>query len=92
MSSVRDRWSEIESTSDPDSFLRFLDRTSTQPGERHPGLALLELEEDQTCLDIGCGLGEDARAIGPDTRLEGIPSCTGHWEKDRYVSDRAETA
>lgn len=53
----------MESGNDPDWFVRFLDRTSTRPGEHHPAVALLELDPDQRCLDIGCGVGEDARSI-----------------------------
>jgi ubiquinone/menaquinone biosynthesis C-methylase UbiE len=60
---VSDPWGAIESAPDPEWFVRFLDRTSTQPGDRHPALALLELGPDQNCLDVGSGLGEDARAI-----------------------------
>src|SRR5262249_24179522 len=58
-----DRWTSMESANDSDWFVRFLDRTSTRPGEHHPAVALLELDPNQRCLDVGCGLGEDARAI-----------------------------
>lgn len=53
----------MESAHDPAWFVRFLDRTSTRPGEHHPAVALLELDPDQRCLDVGCGVGEDARSI-----------------------------
>jgi SAM-dependent methyltransferase len=46
-----------------DDYVRFLDRTSTRPGERHHALTLLELGPGQRCLDVGCGVGEDARAV-----------------------------
>jgi SAM-dependent methyltransferase len=58
-----DRWTTMESADDPDWFVRFLDHTSTRPGEHHPAVALLELDPDQRCLDVGCGVGEDARSI-----------------------------
>jgi ubiquinone/menaquinone biosynthesis C-methylase UbiE len=46
-----------------DDYVRFLDRTSTGPGERHRALELLELGPGHRCLDLGCGVGEDARAM-----------------------------
>jgi SAM-dependent methyltransferase len=46
-----------------DDYVRFLDRTSTRPGERHHALVLLELGPGERCLDVGCGTGEDARAV-----------------------------
>jgi ubiquinone/menaquinone biosynthesis C-methylase UbiE len=63
MSGAGDRWGAIESAADPDWFVRFLDRTSTRPGEHHRALPLLALGPGQRCLDAGCGVGEDARAI-----------------------------
>lgn len=53
----------MESANDPDWFVRFLDRTSTRQGDHHPAVALLQLDPDQRCLDVGCGVGEDARSI-----------------------------
>lgn len=58
----------MDATADPTSFVRFLERTSTAPGDEYPGLDLLELHEGERCLDVGCGLGEDARAIAQATR------------------------
>jgi SAM-dependent methyltransferase len=57
-----------------DDYIRFLDRTSTTAGERHPALALLQLGPRQRCLDLGCGLGEDARAMAETSgaRVVGI--------------------
>jgi SAM-dependent methyltransferase len=58
-----DAWTAMDSADDPDWFVRFLERTSTRPGEHHPAVALLELDRGQRCLDVGCGVGEDARSI-----------------------------
>jgi SAM-dependent methyltransferase len=56
-----------------DDYVRFLDRTSTQPGERHHAVELLELRLEQRCLDLGCGVGEDARAMSASgARIVGI--------------------
>ena len=56
------RPAEEMTTVTSDNYIQF-DRTSTRPGERRPALRLLELGAEQRCLDLGCGVGEDARAI-----------------------------
>ncbi len=63
MSQIGDHWGAIESTPEPDWFVRFLEHTSTSPGQHHPALAMLELAAGMRCLDVGSGLGEDARAM-----------------------------
>jgi SAM-dependent methyltransferase len=69
-----DRWTSMESANDLDWFVHFLDRTLTRPGEHHPAVALLELDPGQRCLDVGCGVGEDARSIAElcSTRVVGV--------------------
>jgi SAM-dependent methyltransferase len=57
------RSAEEVTTVTPDDYIRFLDRTSTRPGKSHGALGLLELGPEQRCLDLGCGVGEDARAM-----------------------------
>ena len=61
-----------DSTSD--AYVRFLEATSTQVGQRHPASELLELRPEQRCLDVGCGIGEDARATAKafNAQLVGI--------------------
>lgn len=46
-----------------EDYIAFLDRTSTQTGQRHRALDLLRLSQGRRCLDIGCGVGEDTRAM-----------------------------
>lgn len=67
MSTPSERWRMVDCSQDPDASVRFLERTSTHPGERHPAARLLRLEPGQRCLDVGCGLGEDARSIAGAT-------------------------
>jgi ubiquinone/menaquinone biosynthesis C-methylase UbiE len=50
-------------TESDENYVRFLERTSTRAGERHPALDLLELFAGRRCLHVGCGLGEDARMM-----------------------------
>lgn len=68
-----------------EEYIRFLDRTSTRPGERHHALGLLELGPGRRCLDVGAGVGEDARAmadssgagvVGIDLRPEMVRQAT----------------
>jgi ubiquinone/menaquinone biosynthesis C-methylase UbiE len=57
----------VDQTDDPDYFIRFLDEVSAdesfQAYKQH-SFTLLELEAGQHVLDVGCGTGEDARAMG----------------------------
>jgi ubiquinone/menaquinone biosynthesis C-methylase UbiE len=61
VSRARDSRSATESTLDPDWFIRFVSRMSDRPGKRHPARALLDLGLGERCLDLGCGIGDDAR-------------------------------
>lgn len=67
MSTPSERWRAVDRSGDPGASVRFLERTSTQPGQRHRGLELLRLEPGGRCLDVGSGLGEDARSIAAET-------------------------
>ncbi|MGH7223011.1 MAG: methyltransferase domain-containing protein [Gemmataceae bacterium] len=59
-------FTDVDQTNDPDYFIRFLDEASAdesfQAYKQH-SFALLELEPGQYVLDVGCGTGEDARAM-----------------------------
>lgn len=81
-------------------YVRFLDRTSTRPGERHHAVPLLELGPGRRCLDVGCGVGEDARAmaetygarvVGVDLRRamvnEARSRSPGHEDVEFLVAD-----
>ncbi len=49
--------------SDTGAYIGFLSATSTQPGRGNPALGLLELAPGRRCLEVGSGLGEDARSM-----------------------------
>lgn len=59
-------FTDVDQTNDPDYFIRFLDEASAdesfQAYKQH-SFALMELEPGQQILDVGCGTGEDARAM-----------------------------
>jgi SAM-dependent methyltransferase len=55
-------FTEVDQTSDPDFFVRFLDRANTLPGVvRFKAIILdgLRLSEGSRVLDLGCGMGAD---------------------------------
>jgi ubiquinone/menaquinone biosynthesis C-methylase UbiE len=76
-----DQWTDVDNTSDPNWFIRFLD------GSRARNLAAikqdprqfysyLEVQEGQHILDVGCGTGDLTRPlaalVGPGGRVVGV--------------------
>ncbi len=59
-------FSDVDRTNDADYFIRFLDEASAdesfQAYKQH-SFALLDLQPGQHVLEVGCGTGEDARAL-----------------------------
>lgn len=59
-------FTDVDQTNDPDYFIRFLDEASAdesfQAYKQH-SFALMDLRPGQHVLDVGCGTGEDARAM-----------------------------
>jgi cyclopropane fatty-acyl-phospholipid synthase-like methyltransferase len=57
----------VDQASDPAAFVHFLEMVSAmeaiQALKRHT-FALLDVQPGQHLLDIGCGLGDEARALG----------------------------
>ena len=72
-------FTDVDQSGDADYFIRFLDEASAdesfQAYKQH-SFALLELRPGQKVLDVGCGTGEDARAmarlVGPDGRVVAV--------------------
>lgn len=59
-------FTDVDRSGDPDYYIRFLDQASAdesfQAYKQH-SFALLDLQAGQHVLDVGCGTGEDARAM-----------------------------
>jgi ubiquinone/menaquinone biosynthesis C-methylase UbiE len=57
---------QVDSSADPGYFIRFLDRASAEESfkaYKRRTFALLDLHEGHHVLEVGCGTGEDARAL-----------------------------
>jgi ubiquinone/menaquinone biosynthesis C-methylase UbiE len=77
--SVRSEFDSVDFTTDPSDFVRYLDTTRAtdffQEIKRRT-FTLLEVRAGQNVVDIGCGTGEDVRAlaaqVGPSGRAVGV--------------------
>jgi SAM-dependent methyltransferase len=74
---------QVDRTSDPASFVRYLDAASATDGARaykRRAFALLGVRAGDRILDVGCGVGNDARAlarlVGPTGRVLGVDNST----------------
>jgi ubiquinone/menaquinone biosynthesis C-methylase UbiE len=74
-------FSRVDATVDPRAYLHYLDVASAQASVqeyKRRTFDLLELQEGESALDIGCGVGDDARAlatrVSPSGRVVGIDS------------------
>lgn len=90
-------FSRVDQTRDPKFFIEFLEARKTVEGEREVKELIIELlapKRGARVLDIGCGLGDDARGIagivGPDGHVVGIdPSETMIAESKKRASGSA---
>lgn len=74
-----ERWGDLDRTTDPTSFVRYLDAVSAQQATaayKERTFALLAPRDGNSMLEVGCGNGDDARAlathIAPTGRVTAI--------------------
>ena len=59
-------FTDVDHSNDPDYFIRFLDEASAEESfqaYKQHSFALLDLQPGQHVLEVGCGTGEDSRAM-----------------------------
>lgn len=92
-------FTNVDRTNDPDYYIRFLDEASAdesfQAYKRHT-FALLDLQPGQHVLDLGCGTGEDARAmdhaVAPGGRVVGVDGSEAMIAAARQRSPNGESS
>jgi SAM-dependent methyltransferase len=74
-----DPFARVDAAADPEAYVRFLEVTRRHPSmqaQRQLTYELLAPAPGQHLLDVGCGLGDDARAlaalVGPAGRVVGV--------------------
>src|SRR5262249_42107064 len=71
---VRSIWNNVDRMADPDWYLRYLDAISamaTMQAYKRGAFAMVAPQPGERLLDVGCGLGGDARAIAAQVGLNG---------------------
>lgn len=87
-------WSDVDSADDPTGFESYLDRVAGAAAEiKRRSHALLDPSPDDRLLDVGCGTGDDARALA---ERAGAGAATGTTERVETteraeITERAET-
>jgi SAM-dependent methyltransferase len=76
---LRSIWGDVDRTADPDWYLKYLDAISameTMQAYKRGSFAMLAPQPGENLLDVGCGLGGDARTlaeqVGPMGRVVGV--------------------
>lgn len=85
---IRVDYGNVDQSTYPHQLVRYLEEKMNSPqlqAIKHQSYTLLEASEGKQLLDIGCGIGDDVRAlaqiVGPQGRAVGI-------EKSEYVSSQ----
>lgn len=69
-------WAAIDETSDPQSYIRFMDKyrrglSDSDPAQYRPIFDLLAVQAGETILEVGCGTGGAVRALAPQVGTQG---------------------
>lgn len=76
-STLGTRFADVDATEDPQARVNYLDAATAQLAQyKRDSLAALGLEPGMRALDVGCGAGDDARAmaeiVGPTGKVVGL--------------------
>ena len=87
-------WTAVDRSADPGAFVGYLDAVSSQDATRaykQQTFALLDLRPGDCVLDVGCGAGDDVRAlaqlVAPGGRAVGVDTSLTMVEEARRRSD-----
>src|SRR6187551_705331 len=76
---VKRDFAQVDHSSDPQMFVRYLEFTTSldwMQRLKQISFEMMKLEPGQTVLDLGCGTGEDVRAlaakVGPEGNVVGV--------------------
>lgn len=91
------RFSDVDSAADTEEYVAYLDFVAELEGARaykEASFELLDPAPGRQILEVGCGTGDDARAlarrVAPDGRVLGIDTSRAMVEEARRRRDRAD--
>ena len=71
-------FSDVDATEDPQERVAYLDAVTASTSYKGQTYAMLQAQSGSRLLDVGCGAGDDLRAlaeiVGPDGRVVGVDS------------------
>ncbi|MBI3797064.1 MAG: class I SAM-dependent methyltransferase [Deltaproteobacteria bacterium] len=80
------RWGAVDQTTDLSAFVSYLDTVTTLETVRRMKqrtYELLQVREGHRLLDVGCGLGDDVRALAQQVGTAGRMVGVDRWDRGR---------